>query len=135
MVDEMQLALKSIKDQPDTTLIRAAGSILHDFYTGLEKIFERIAYAVDGGLPEGEGWHTQILRRMLANVPNRRPAVLSVELGENLNEYLSFRHLFRHIYGFELKWQRCQNLAENLPALYKEVDLQLKAFINFLSKL
>lgn len=33
---------------------RAAGPILHDFYTGIEKTFQEIAKRLDGGLPKGE---------------------------------------------------------------------------------
>ena len=33
---------------------RAAGSILHDFYTGIEKIFREIGIRMDKSLPKGE---------------------------------------------------------------------------------
>jgi hypothetical protein len=33
---------------------RMLGSILHDFYTGVERIFCRIAEELEGGLPNGE---------------------------------------------------------------------------------
>ena len=40
---------------------RAVGSLLHDFYTGVEKIFSQIAIKIDQDLPAGEGWHIQLL--------------------------------------------------------------------------
>ena len=82
---------------------RAAGSILHDFYCGIEKIFERIAINVDRNLPTGENWHTDILLQMANSLKDVRGEVITSELMRTLKEYMRFRHLFRHIYGFELK--------------------------------
>lgn len=46
--------------QKSSVEVRAAGSILHDFYCGMEKIFERIAILVDHAIPEGMNWHTDL---------------------------------------------------------------------------
>lgn len=135
LCEEMNLLRKELKGEPSFTVLRAVGSILHDFYTGLEKIFERIALVVDGGLPKGEDWHIQLLRRMLVAVSDRRPPVLTSDLGETLSEYLSFRHLFRNIYGFELKWERCQELSEKLQSVHEKVVAQLNQFEDFLSRI
>ena len=132
---ELGQTTQEIKEIPDYTQIRAIGSILHDFYTGLEKIFERIALTIDGGVPEGDDWHIQLLRRMLANIPDRRPALFTKNVGESLGEYLGFRHLFRNIYGFELKWERMSPLVEKFPSVFKEVESQLMKFINFISEI
>jgi hypothetical protein len=40
---ETEQLLVRIPDHPSFVEIRAAGSLLHDFYTGAEKIFQRIA--------------------------------------------------------------------------------------------
>jgi len=55
---EMKQLLREIDDKPSFVEIRAEGSILHDFYCGIEKIFERIALSIDKSFPEGENWHT-----------------------------------------------------------------------------
>ena len=135
LVNELNELREKLKEVPDSTQIRAAGSILHDFYTGLEKILERIALIVDGGMPEGEDWHIQLLRRMFAEVPQRRPPVFSDDLNDPLNEYLRFRHLFRNIYGFELKWERFQNLVEGLSPLFSKLNSQLENFEKFLKEI
>ena len=90
---------------------------------------------MDGGLPKGDDWHIQLLRRMTVAVGDRRPPVLSKESGETLAEYLSFRHLFRNIYGFELKWERCRELAKKLDAVNGSVIDQFERFIAFLLKI
>ncbi len=94
--------------------VRAAGSVIHDFYTGVEKIFRRIATRVDQDLPTAEDWHVQLLQRMSVPLEEIRPQVIDEPMERNLEEYLRFRHLFRNIYGFELEWERCQPLAERL---------------------
>jgi len=52
--EEMRVLLEKAGVQPGFVEIRAAASILHDFYSGVEKIFERIAINIDKSLPKGE---------------------------------------------------------------------------------
>jgi len=115
--------------------VRAAGSVIHDFYTGVEKIFRRIATRVDQDLPTGEDWHVQLLQRMSVPLEGIRPQVIDEPLEENLEEYLRFRHLFRNIYGFELKWERCQPLAERLRETFANLKEQIDRFKDFLSSI
>ncbi len=112
--------------------VRAAGSVLHDFYTGVEKIFRRIAARIDQDLPTGEDWHIQLLQRMVVPVEGIRPRVIDEKLEIDLEEYLRFRHLFRNIYGFELKWERCQPLVENLDKTFSNFKDQIDRFKGFL---
>jgi len=50
-----------------------------------------------------------------------REAVINQDLLGKLREYLRFRHLFRHIYGFELKWQRFKTLSLSLSDILSEL--------------
>lgn len=45
--------LSRSKEKKNSVEVRAAGSIIHDFYNGIEKIFERIATVIDGHVPFG----------------------------------------------------------------------------------
>ena len=101
---EMKQLLTKIEDKPSFIKVRAAGSILHDFYCGVERILERIALSVDKNLPKGENWHIELLLQMAKPLAEKRDMIITKALLQNLKEYLRFRHLFRHIYGFELKW-------------------------------
>ncbi len=58
----------------DTLSLRARGSILHDFYTGVERILIRIAEELNGGVPKGEQWHRQLPADMMVAIPGVRPA-------------------------------------------------------------
>lgn len=134
LTQEMDEVLTEI---PEATVIavRAAGSILHDFYTGAEKIFRRIAIKIDRDLPEGEEWHIQLLQRMAVPVEGIRPKVIDEDLESNLEESLRFRHLFRNIYGFELKWERCQPLVQRLEETFADLAGQIRKFEDFLESL
>ena len=48
---EMKTLLTNLKNKPTFMEIRTSASILHDFYSGIERIFERIAVLIDKNLP------------------------------------------------------------------------------------
>ncbi|MEW6067752.1 MAG: hypothetical protein AB1610_05640 [Nitrospirota bacterium] len=114
---------------------RAAGSILHDLYSGIEKIFRRIAFRVDRDVPSGEDWHTELLIRMSIPLDDIRPNVISEGLKDRLAEYLRFRHLFRNIYGFELKWERCKTLGIMLKEVLGMFKAEIGKFLKFIDSL
>ncbi|MGC8977484.1 MAG: hypothetical protein ACP5OB_07700 [Candidatus Ratteibacteria bacterium] len=131
---EMNDLLEKIGEKPDFVQIRAGASIVHDFYSGVEKIFERIAISIDKNLPKGEDWHKELLLQMAKPLEKIRDAVITEDLSEKLKEYLRFRHLFRHIYGFELKWERFKELCIRLEDTLKELKVEIEKFIDGLEK-
>ncbi len=131
---EMKELLSRISDKPSFIEIRGAASILHDFYSGVEKIFERIALSVDKNLPKGENWHIELLIQMTKPFLNVREPVISKDLFEKLKKNLDFRHLFRHIYGFELKWERFKELCVNLDDVLKQVQIEIEGFLEGLEQ-
>jgi len=114
---------------------RVIGSILHDFYTGVERIFMRIAEELGEGLPRGEHWYRELLEDMVLELEGIRPAVISKELKRQLDEYLRFRHLFRGIYGFELEIGRLEPLVEGLQKVYSRFKAEINRFCKFLDQL
>lgn len=121
--------------KPSFLETRAAGSILHDFYSGIEKIFRRIASRIDRDVPPGEDWQTELLIRMSIPLDDIRPRVISEGLKEQLADYLRFRHLFRNIYGFELKWERCKTLGMMLSRVFSLFQKEIKKFLRFLDSI
>lgn len=71
--------------------VDSAALNLHDFYTGLERIFQQIATTVDGNLPTGGEWHRDLLYQVQADLPDLRPPVLSTDAVKALDEFLRFR--------------------------------------------
>jgi len=129
---EMEELTNKLVNKPDSIETRAAGSILHDFYCSVEKIFERIAVYIDGELPKGEDWHRELLLQMAHSIKGVRDAVVGTDLLEKFKEYLRFRHLFRHIYGFELRWERFKNLSLSLFTILSEFKDNLERFYSTL---
>ena len=94
LVSEAREWMHQPPDWPEMVRVRTAGSILHDFYCGIERIFRYIALQIDEDLPAGADWHIQLLHRMATPIETVRPAVLDHETMRQLDEYLRFRHLF-----------------------------------------
>ena len=73
LVRELEEVLDGIEGEPTNVELRATGSILHDYYTGLEKIFRLVALEVDSDLPSGSDWHKRLLDRMATEIEEARP--------------------------------------------------------------
>jgi predicted nucleotidyltransferase len=114
---------------PDMMVKRSIGSCLNDFYNCIEMMFERIAVTFDGNTPEGKEWHKLLLDQMEVDTPNR-PAVIGHELAMELFEYLRFRHLFRHLYGGKLDWDKLYTLAIGVSDTLIMSKEQIAYFLN-----
>lgn len=114
----------------DSIIIRGQGSIIHDFYCGIERIFEKIAYDINGGLPDDPSWHQRLLHEMSLDIKDVRPAIVTKETYNILKEFLSFRHLFRNIYGFELDSDKIDSLSSLLsekgPIVLEEIENKMR---------
>lgn len=115
--------------EADTFSLRGRGSILHDFYSGIERVFVRIADELNGGVPKGDHWHRQLLRDMSLEIPGLRPAVIDEDLEHSLGDFLRFRHVFRNVYGFTLKDERMRPLEDKLPEVLGDFRRQLERFL------
>lgn len=96
--------------------LRAKASIFHDFYTAVERIMQKIAEELNGGVPRSEQWHKELLFDMTLDLEGVRPPVFSKDVFDDLNNFLRFRHLFRNNYGYDLKAERIKELENAFPA-------------------
>jgi len=128
-INSLKLELESCKGNSHT-IRRAKGSILHDFYNGVERIFELITENINGKTTLNGQWHKRLLYQMTAEIKDIRPIVISNNLAAELDEYLSFRHLFRNIYGFELDSNRLDVLIEKFPSVISKFENEMKEFIS-----
>jgi len=108
---------------------------LHGFYAGVEKIFEDVARALEKNIPDGSGWHQDLLLQMAAEISPIRPPVISQETRDCLDEFRGFRHVVRNVYTFNLQMSRLQELTKGLPHCYGAVTRDLDDFMEFLSEL
>jgi len=108
---------------------------LHDFYTGVERIFRHVAAGFDESMPGGSDWHDALLRQMATERLPDRPAVIAARTREGLEEYLRFRHVVRNIYAFEFDAERLGRLVDTLPDVFQRVRGDRTAFSGFLDQM
>ena len=120
---------KSSEKEPDFIELSALATMLHSFYTGIENIFKRIALEIDGNLPSGISSHSDLLTQMSQPIANR-PAVTSETMQVRLSAYLSFRHVFRHAYSFQLEWDKMSELVVQSQATWQDLQAELERFFS-----
>lgn len=106
--------------------------INHSFYSGVERIFERIAVIVDNSMPSGANWHQELLNQMALEIPGIRPAVISSSVKEQLEEYRGFRHIVRNIYSYRFNPEKMNNLVSGMGSLFLVFSAELTSFAEFL---
>ena len=122
------LLSKTKTSAPDTVETVALAGFLHSFYTGIENVFKRVALHTGGALPDGGSWHTQLLDGMARRQENR-VAVLSQGLHDILLDYLTFRHVFRHAYSFELQWRKMAPLVAECETTFRRLEQDMTCFL------
>ncbi|MDE0482275.1 MAG: hypothetical protein OXI67_06850 [Candidatus Poribacteria bacterium] len=134
ILERIRRGLKIIKVVPiDVTefIENTIATDLADIYSGIERIFERIANEVDGHLPRGSRWHKNLLEQMTKQRPERQP-VISENTFLQLGKLLEFRHKVTNIYGRELKCDNTLVHAETIDELFTVVSQDLNTFTNSL---
>ncbi|MCC6602810.1 MAG: hypothetical protein IT327_06350 [Anaerolineae bacterium] len=98
-VSRAERAIQAARERPEDQdlYMDSAALNLHDFYAGLERIFQQIGSTVDGNIPTGHNWHRELLQQMESDLPELRPPVLTTEAVKSLDEFLRFRHVLRNI--------------------------------------
>jgi hypothetical protein len=134
IANRAERAMKAARQRPQDQDLYLDSAVLnlHDYYAGLERIFQQIGTTVDGHIPKGSTWHRDLLQQMQTEINNVRPPVLSKEAGQLLDEFLRFRHVVRNIYAFNFDAERVQRLVEQMQPTLKRVRLELLTFISFL---
>lgn len=132
LVERAVQGLERAKKRNDDYYMDGVALNLHGFYSGLERIFERIALAVDGSVPSGVNWHRELLTQMAIEIPDVRPAVISSELEGNLEEYRGFRHVVRNVYTYRLNPEKIEGLVVRLKIVLEKAEAEITGFANFL---
>ncbi|MCE2402606.1 hypothetical protein J4G08_17205 [Candidatus Poribacteria bacterium] len=132
----IQRGLEKIKVVPSDVTEFVENTIatdLADIYSGIERIFERIANEVDGQLPRGSRWHKNLLEQMTKQRAER-PPVISDDTFLKLGELLAFRHKVTNIYGRELKYDNTLGHAETIHELFAAVSQDFNTFTDSLAQ-
>ncbi len=132
LVDRAGQAWERAKKNSDDFYLDSVALNLHGFYSGLERIFKRIASSVDNFVPSGSNWHQELLDQISIEVQGVRPPVISIELKDKLEEYRGFRHVVRNVYTYHLNPEKIKGLIEGVQAVKKKVETELNEFAKFL---
>ena len=136
VVDRALIAWDKARDMPgEQAYVDSVALNLHGIYAGVERLFDLVARHIDGQLPDGATWHRDLLHHMTRDVSDVRPAVISGEIAERLDELRRFRHLVRNLYTINLAPEKMADLVTALPALWSRLRLELLAFASFLEHL
>jgi len=137
IVARAERAVAAVQQRPDDQdlYLDAAALNLHDFYSGLERVFHHIAATIDRSAPDGSEWHRDLLRQMQVPLLPIRPQVLSDETVQTLDEFLRFRHVVRNIYTFAFDQERIEHLVQRLRPCFERVQNELRRFADFLDRL
>ena len=115
--------------EPDFIELNAIGSVLHSFYNGLESIFKLIYKSYNEKSLSSRMWHSELLTEMF-EIQEDGVSLLNRSLLNDLKEYLGFRHVFRHSYGYELDWNRLAPLFKKMTHVWGNVRSCVLNFIN-----
>lgn len=127
-LEKIKTAPVEYKEEIETTIAKN----LVDCYGGMETIFSQIALDVDLHTPDGSRWHKELLMQMAEPYADRQP-VISQETLELLQELLEFRHVFNHIYGQKLIYEKTEKIAMQIEILFNKISKELSTFIDFLN--
>jgi len=108
--------------QADPICLEALGYQLHNLFCAFEDAFKIIGSHFENRVAESDRWHAEFLRRMKQEIEGVRPAVISEEVFDLLDELRAFRHVFRHAYGRDLEYEKARialDKAEQLRQRYQ----------------
>ena len=127
-VDTLSTLLAQADTIPEIALVPATAGYLEDFYSGCERLAERVVVTLDGSLPTGENWHQQLLQQAAESGGYGRPPLWEPSLLSELDVYRRFRHRVRHLYNLELDSETVLALAQQVPALSEQLEQAVEQF-------
>jgi len=103
------------KDKCSLSKLELAGiaTYIHNFYNGIENILKQILKSKGIIISESSFWHKELLNTSVTE------KIISIELSEQLYDYLSFRHFFVHSYSFVLQREKLDELHKKIFSVYE----------------
>jgi hypothetical protein len=125
---------KRLPEKPGTDEAMIIAQSLSNYYTCLETLFLRISQFFENNL-EKDRWHQSLLDRMIIEVPDYRPAVISEKTHHRLVEILKFRHFTRYYFELDYDWDKLRYLTGKFHEVRTEIIKEITEFDVFLSRL
>lgn len=117
----------------DEAILESIAYQIHNLYCATEDLLKMVAKYFENNISDSSQWHSLLLQRMSTEIPNIRPAFLSLNTYLILNSLRGFRHFFRHAYGAVIEYDQLKiNLDKSLN-LIANLESDLNEFIARLS--
>jgi hypothetical protein len=130
----IELHRKGDFDAPGLDGYQAEMALMHALqsaHTSLEGAFLRIPEMLDEERPVGENWHADLITRVAAALPDRRPAMISALLAEAASETRRFRHRATHNYD-SFRVHETSRTIEAATTLANGLQAEILAFKNII---
>lgn len=118
-----------LKKMPEKAFVIASAYTFSSIYSCYEDIFKHIAGTFENRIENLSSWHSELLNRMLIEVPGIRPPVLSDKTAEILNEMRSFRHVFRNSYVFIIDADRVKSVVKKWSDTKDIIKAEIENFL------
>lgn len=103
--------------------IAGIGSLLQNFYNGVENILKQIFAHQGTPLPTGHSWHNELLDQ------TAQFEILSHSTIDALKPFLAFRHYFVHAYALDLRVDRLAPLVQQIPEIYQKFLAEITNYL------
>ncbi|MEW6095844.1 MAG: hypothetical protein AB1567_04870 [bacterium] len=102
---------------------------LHNLYCAFEDLFKIVADTFDNHIQNKTYYYIELLKRMTITIEGIRPALISQENYELLDNLRAFRHLFRHAYSYELDERKIKIVLADAIKLKKRYQGDINIFL------
>ena len=130
----VELYRKGGFDAPGLDGYQAEMALMHALqsaHTSLEAGFLRILEMLGEERPVGENWHADLISRVAAALPGRRPAIITTQIAEAATETRRFRHRATHNYD-NFRVGEVSRTIEAAAALAGGLEADILAFRNII---
>lgn len=108
---------------------------IHNLYCAIEDLLKLVASAFENQVGSSGEWHRILLLRLSQPVDGIRPAFLSEESFDLLNQLRSFRHMFRHAYGTDIQPRQLEPNIDIALQAFKLISQDIRHFLEHLTEL
>ena len=107
---------------------------IHNLSCSIEDLLKLIASAFENQIGTGSEWHRVLLLRLSQPIEGIRPAFLSEDSFDLLNQLRSFRHMFRHAYGTDIKLRQLEPNIDIALEVATMISEDINQFLEHLNK-
>ena len=108
---------------------------IHNLYCSIEDLLKLIANTFENRIGTTGEWHRIVLLRLSQPVDGIRPAFLSDESFDLLNQLRSFRYMFRHAYGTDIQPRQLEPNIDIALQAFKLISQDIRHFLEHLTEL